>query len=501
MRSIRPTIGGFVVALILATAPVRAQQQQQQPGQQPEPDTQQGQDQNQNQNQENPTEPIPAIRSPLAGAADNGQTNIDQDAIQPDTNSITGVERVGIGAPAMTHNYWAPRLAIAGTADSNPNYEVGSSDWAGWFSILGGVDLHRSSGGSDLLLYYTGGGTFTNANDVDSGIIQELSLKDRFLFHRSTFTVFEQLQYLPESSLGFAGAAGAGIPGVGGGVGVGTGYTPGQSLLVPRGQNLSSSTAGEWDYQVSPRTSITLVGSYSLLHYFDNDLANYGNAGFQAGFNYRISRLDTVAISYQFSAIRYSNLGQSINTNTVQGVYSRRITGKLGLQISAGPQFVTSNTPITSTGSTTPTATSYSSLYWTLNANATYAFRRATLVASYSHGLTGGSGLLVGAETDIVTGTLSGRISRATNAGVSFGYARNNGLGVGTTADYLTYDYWFAGANWTRTMGRSLDVFANYQFQHQNNSTTGCTGTACGQGILRSEITVGVNIHKQPIPF
>ena len=39
------------------------------------------------------------------------------------------------------------------------------------------------------------------------------SFKDKFSFRRSTFSVFEQLGYLPESSFGFAGTGGCGHTG------------------------------------------------------------------------------------------------------------------------------------------------------------------------------------------------------------------------------------------------------------------------------------------------
>jgi hypothetical protein len=483
-----------LVALAVNARPVWAQQQPPDQQQEPPPDT--------NAPDNNPTQPIPAIKSPLAGAAGNDQVQTDQGQLQPDTNSITGVQPVGIGAPPMNHNYWAPRFSIAGTADSNPNVEAGSSGWAGWLSIYGGVDVHRASEGNDLLLSYTGGGMFTNAADTDSGVIQTLSLKDKISFHRSNFTIFEQLSYLPESSFGFAGSAGSGIPGLGGVTGVGNGYTPGQSLLVPRGQNLTDSTAVEWDYRLTPRASITAVGSYALLHYFENDLANYGDASFQAGYNYQLTRFDTIAVSYQFSAIRYSNLGQSINSSTVQGVYSRRITGKLGFQIGVGPEFVTSSSPITGLPRT-PTSTSISSTYLSVNASVTYALKNVTLTGNYNHGVTGGSGVLIGAETDILTGSISDRISRATTVGATFGYGRNNGFAVGDATESQTYNYWFAGANLTRTLGRSVDVFGNYQFQYQNQNidTSACVGAACAENFTRNQFSVGVNFHKQPIPF
>ncbi len=72
------TMGG-IWALLLSCAPARAQQpadtpQDQQPGQQT-------------------NQPIPAIRSPLASAADNGDQGEapNPQQMQPDTRSLTGV--------------------------------------------------------------------------------------------------------------------------------------------------------------------------------------------------------------------------------------------------------------------------------------------------------------------------------------------------------------------------------------------------------------------------
>jgi hypothetical protein len=498
MRSLGTILGGIVLAALFTSMPARAQQPTQ-------PDQPQGQqpDAQQPDNtapENNPTQPIPAIRSPLAGAANNSAQDDTQGQIQPDTNSISGVAPIGLGSPVMTHNYWAPRLVL--TADSNPNYGVGSNDWTAFVSILGGVDVHRSSGGSDLFLSYTGGGSFTNTSDVDSGIIQTLSLKDKFLFHRSSVTVFEQVSYLPETALGFAGASGAGIPGgLGGGTGIGTGFTPGQSILTPRGQDLNNSTALEYDYQLSRRGSITVVGSYALLHYFDNDLANYYDVAFQGSYNYQLTRKDTIALSYQFSAIRYSNLGQSINSNVIQGMYARKVTGRLAFQIAAGPQFVSSNSPITGATGTVPVLASSSSAYWTLTSSLTYGMKRATLGVSYNHGVTGGSGVLIGAETDILSGTIGGPINRTSNVSGNFGYSRNSGFAVGDSTVSQTYNYWFAGGTYSKTLGRNVDLFVNYQLQYQKNSNGGCVGAGCSQDVFRNQISFGVNLHRQPIPF
>ena len=486
------SIGG-VWLVLLSCAPARAQQTGDTP-------------QNQQEGQQ-PSQPIPAIRSPLASGADNGDEDEapNPQLVQPDTRSLTGVEDLSLGTMALEHSYWQPRLALSETVDSNPgSTSAGNGSWGTWTSLLGGVDIHRISGQSELLLSYTGGGMFSTGNsDATNGVVQELSFKDKYSFRRSTLSVFDQLSYLPESSFGFAGTAGAGLPGVGTGGGVGSGFAPGQSILTPEGQNLANASAVELDPRLTSRTSLTFVGGYSLLHYFDNNLLNYGDASFQAGYNYQISRRNTVAVSYNFSAFRYSNVDQSLNLNTIQGSYARRVTGKLAFQISAGPQFASSTFPITSSTSSTATGTaSTSQLYWTLNTALQYQLRRAAISASYNHGVSGGSGVLAGAETDIATGSINDRVARTFNVGFTAGYSRNKGIAVSSgSSEAQSYSYWFAGVNVAHTIGRSLDIFANYQLQYQNGNTTGCVGSTCSTNITRNQIMFGLNLHKQPIPF
>lgn len=445
--------------------------------------------------------PIPAIRSPLASATDNGDTDETPTSQQilPDTRSLTGVEDLSLGSMPVTHSYWQPFVSFSETGDSNPDYAT-VSDWGTWTSFYGGVDVHKTSSISDLVVGYLGGGMFSNGGTAQNGVIQQLHFKDKFSFRRSTFSVFEQLGYLPESSFGFAGLVGAGVPGESGS-GLGTGFTAGQSILTPRGQNLTSSTAVEWDTRLSPRTTLTFVGDYALYRYFENDLSNSGNATFQAGYNYQLTRKDTIAVSYLFGAFRYSNANQSINTNTILVSYGRRITGRLAFQVAAGPQFTSSSSPITgSTSPSGPISTSASAVNLALNTSLQFQLRRALLSATYSHGVTGGSGVLAGAETNVVFGSVSGQVTRKVQALWNAGYSRNDGFAVGSASAQI-YNYWFTGVNLSRTFGRSLDMFMNYEFQYQDNSTIGCVGTACSTGVTRNQVALGMNLHKQPIPF
>ena len=389
--------------------------------------------------------PIPAIRSPLASATDNGDTDETPTSQQilPDTRSLTGVEDLSLGSMPVTHSYWQPFVSFSETGDSNPDYAT-VSDWGTWTSFYGGVDVHKTSSISDMLWVIWAVGCFRMVARRKMESFSNSSFEDKFSFRRSTFSVFEQLGYLPESSFGFAGLVGAGVPGESGS-GLGTGFTAGQSILTPRAQNLTSSTAVEWDTRLSPRTTLTFVGGYafSLLQAPTNSgdstipvfLSNYGDATFQAGYNYQLTPKDTIAVSYLFGAFRYSgNTGQSMNTNTILVSYGRRITGRLAFQVAAGPQITSSSSPITGSASSAGRSARRDGVYLALNTSLLFQLRHALLSASYSHSVTGGSGVLAGAETNVAFGTVSGQVTRKVHALWNAGYSRNEGFAVGTSS-------------------------------------------------------------------
>jgi len=113
--------------------------------------------------------------------------------------------------------------------------------------------------------------------------------------------------------------------------------------------------------------------------------------------------------------------------------------------------------------------------------------------------------VLAGSVVDNVTGGVNRQVSRTFNVGWNIGYSRNRGLAInGTTTSNQTYDYWFTGVNVSHPLGRTLNVFLNYQLQYQNTNLSLCTGTvACGTGtsVTRNQVTFGLGWHKLPIPF
>ncbi len=302
-----------------------------------------------------PSEPIPAYHSPLASAANNaeGETNDDSQRMLPDTTALTGVQDLSLGVSPLNRSYWQPHVDVSSTVDSNPlTGQVngqGQPGWTTFTSVFGGVDLHKNSGNSMLTLSYVGGGSFSNDGTASNGVIQGLNFVERLSYRRYVLSFFDQLQYAPQTAFGAAGIPnGPTLPG-GGTLGFGNGYTPGQSILTARGQRLTNFSAGEVDVLLTPRTSLTFVGGYALLDSLDDAQLNYGEVNFTAGYNYHISRQNTIALSYQYSSINYPNFDQSIKSNVIAVSYSRRITGKLAFQASGGPDIALIRMPLTTT--------------------------------------------------------------------------------------------------------------------------------------------------------
>ncbi|MGA8223990.1 MAG: hypothetical protein WB780_20240 [Candidatus Acidiferrales bacterium] len=501
MRIKRATI--WATFCMVAMGVPTAEAQQQEPEQQPQ------------QQEAQPQRPIPAYRSPLASAADNGDeddSNANPQKLIPDDRSLAGAQVLSLGELSGIHNYWQPHVDVNVTADSDGLSQTNTTGWTSWSSVFGGVDLHHISGTSNLSLLYSGGVSISNDGSSNNEVIQSLQFIEKLTFRRTSLSIADQLSYLPEAAFGFQGAGGGNIAG-GGGIGLQSSFQPGQSILTAQGQRLSNTFVPELDVHLSPRSTLTFVGTYSLLHFFDNDLLNYQEGGFQAGYNYQMTRKDTIGFLYHFTAFRYTGFNQSINDNVVQLTYGRRITGKLAFQISAGPEFTSFQTPIMGPGSTgtggTGTATPPSagtSLYWSLNSSLRYQMRRTGLGMTYVHGVSGGSGVQAGSVADTVTGSMSRQLSRTFSGAWSLGYARNNGLTVGTPTSATatqnqTYGYWTANANLSHSMGRTMNMSLIYTLQYQSSNGAFCVGPTCQTSLTRHQVSLSFGWHDRPIPF
>jgi hypothetical protein len=506
-------LGIVILATWFSVAGVRAQQQapeQSNQDQQKNQDQQQnqGQQQNQNpstpnsqnpeQNQSQPQQPIPAYRSPLGGMAGGEEDNAAPPQYEPDTRPLAGAEDLSVGVPAERRSNWAPYVSVLATGDSSPLGGT-AAGWTSYESVVGGLNLEKVSRLSDLNLQYLGGGTFSNNSSVGTSIVQNLGITDTLHWQRNSLLIADQFGYFPEASFGYGGVVG--LPGLSTTVGgLQSVFVPGESVLTAEGQRVTNSFVAQLNTALSARSSVTLVGGYSLLRFLDNSLLDYGDITAQAGYNYQMTRRDTVAVIYHFDQLRYSSVTPMIENHTVEVSYAHQVTGKLAFQAAAGPEisFYPNSLMV---GGTSANSTSHVS--WSMNTGLTYQQKeRTTLGLQYSHGVTGGSGVFLGAQSDQVSGSLNYRMSGVSSLGLTSGYARNRGLSAaGVTSSSQVYDYWFGGATFDRSLNRTWNLSLSYELQYQESNLGFCITPQCGTSFTRNVVSLGVNWDARPIPF
>lgn len=490
MRTLSNTFWVALCVVALGVPAARAQQQQTPDQQQQAPD----------QQQPTPDQggaPIPAYRSPLASAAGDDETDT-QGA--PDNRPLSGAQDL---SPLLlpTRSYWQPQFNVYATLEENAGEIGGGSAWTGGAAVSGHVDIHRVSGISDLKLSYTGGGVFSGDSGVGDGIVQTLGFGDKFTFHRAILSFFDQLNYLPGSSFGYGGLGGL-VPG--GSSGLGSVFGPGQTILTGTGQELENSFVTEFDVLLSARTSLTFVGGYTVLHNFSSDLLNSTNPNGRVGYNYLLTRKDTIAVLYTYSGYDYSNSNQSFTTHTAQLSYGRLITGKMAFQIAAGPQVILSTFPITvGSGVTGPvTSTSTTQLNWSLSTALTWTAKRNSFGVAYYRGANNGSGVLAGSIGDTVSASFTRLSSRTFTSGLAGGYSRNQGVLEGaTTLTSESFDNYFASASLSHPVGRTLGLTLSYSMQYQIPHVGVCAAPPCAVSTITNLVAFGVGWHERPLLF
>ena len=448
------------------------------------------------------TNPAVSDSSSSAKQGSAKDTNEDPEQLTEDTRALAGAQDLSLGTSAMTRSFWQPLVGLAFTADTNPLILRNSNGLVTWTSAFAGIDMHRISRGSDFTLNFLGSGLTANNSHGDRSLVQELELNEKLMWPRGTVSFFEQATYLPESAFGSAVSAGASFPDAQG-QSLQPVLTPNQSILTTRGQRISQSFATEVDKFLTPRSSLTFVGSYSLLHFFDNGMLNSGQASFQAGYNYQLTSKDTIALLYRFSALRFPNFDESINGHIAQIAFGRRVTGRLAFRLAVGPEFTFLSLPVsTGTGTATGSTNTIASAgpYWALDASTTYRRQHTEFELTYDRSVFGGSGVIAGAVTNQVSGSINSHVTTNLRGAFVLGYAGNRGLYVTPPAPAPpSYNYWFSGLNFSRAWGRWSNVFLNYQAQFQDSNSSFCLGTTCGKSFVRHAISIGLGWRPRPI--
>jgi hypothetical protein len=277
-------------------------------------------------------------------------------------------------------------------------------------------------------------------------------------------------------------------------------FQPAETINTGQVMRYRNSILGQAEYSFSRRSALTFSGSYGLLDFASTGYFNSTMVDGQVGYDYLLDPADSFAILGSYGRINFTGTGISstgtstIGTgNSVQDyvgalAYGRKITGRLAFQAAAGPEEIL----FTGAGGTG----NFHTLFASVNSALTYERRRSGLAVSYGRGLTGGSGVFLGATSNTFSGSAHHQFTRFLTGGINAGYALNNSLpqaGIATTQ----FDNWFVGANIGRRVGQHVQLDFNYGATEQSNPAT-CLVAACGGTGLQQTIGLSINWHLRP---
>jgi len=435
----------------------------------------------------------PVLIDPYANQDPNAANNGSD--LQPDNTPLTGLQLPTLGTSEMRHSYVVPGLQYGSTILSQP---LGQKPAAGWYEnnyFGGNLSLLQAWSRSQLSLNYSGGGFVSTDKTQGNGYFQQLGARQSFQWEKWQVEFLDQFGYLPETQAGFGGGTSLGLPGAGGSIGpslpgLGSNIVPSQSIFGSVGPRYSNAFATQITYAVSARGSITTSGSYGILHFVQAGNFDSDNVIGSLGYNYAITREDTLGIVYRFTGYHYAGNKQALGDHVFSVAYGRKITGRLALQLFGGPEVTTFRVPI---GGNSQRISGSGA------ATLTYAFQRGSVGLSYNYGLSGGSGILVGSNINQITATGDRQLSRVWHGHVSFGFARNASVGgVGSTTSQ-SYDSWIVGAGLDRALGRNANFNLGYTARIQQATQTGCGAAGCGLDYTQHQIAIGLQWHTRPL--
>jgi hypothetical protein len=268
----------------------------------------------------------------------------------------------------------------------------------------------------------------------------------------------------------------------------GQSFLPNETINTGDAMRYRNAILGQAEYSFSRRSAVTFSGSYGLLHFTTPGFFSSSMVDAQAGYDYLLDPSNSIAVLASYGKIDYTGTRSSTTDYAGALAYGRKITGRLAFQVAAGPQEI----EVANTGG----LGNFHLLFASVNSALKYERRRGGVSFEYVRGLSGGSGVILGATSNTVSGTAHYQFTRSWAGSVNGGYALNNSLAPAGTAT-TKYDNWFVGANLGRRVGQHAQFNFNYGVLRQN-SPIACTVAVCGGTGIQETFGMSVNWHLRP---
>jgi hypothetical protein len=401
----------------------------------------------------------------------------------------------GVG-PSLPNLDGVLHYAVSGSEVIQFGY-YGAGEVTNSTALSGDVAYTAKSTDLPFSLLFAGGVILPNNSGQTTSYFSSASVSQGLVTRSWVFNISDSVSFLPQSpTVGLSGIAGVGDLGS---VPVTSPVEgPAGGIFSDAGNRVANSLNGSVERQIGHATSISGSGSWSILHFLDNnDGLDSSSVSGNVAINQRLDARSSVSVDAVYTTIDYTNnegeesalFPPSIETRGVNLIYQRTLTRSIGMSLSAGPQWVSS-----SNGTLVP-----KSLNAAASGSLSYQRGFTSASLSFSRGVNAGSGVLPGALANNVSGYLGHTFGRKWMAALTMAYTHSAGLTNLSTEGSIVpvnevYNTIFGGAQVTRGFGRHLSGYLSYSAQDQSSNYN-----LAGQNALNgTSQTFGVGVTFTP---
>jgi len=348
------------------------------------------------------------------------------------------------------------------------NYAVSGSEEATWgyygnqgayaaTNLSGDVAFITNSKLYPFSLILSGGRSWSSMGPSygfsSLGLSQVLNLK------RWNIVVSDSLSYLPSTpTAGLSGVPGVGDLGINP---VQVGGDTGQGVLTAYSSRIANTAAGSIQRQLTGQTSVNASGSYGILRFLGSGGGGIdgGSVTGGVGISHQLSALTSFSGNYSYSSFTYSDASHlpGFASQTASLQFARRLTRRLSMSVSAGPQWTSIDSPGSSQG-----------VNVAANASLSYGGQFTHVAISYTRGTNSGSGVVGGALSQGGTISAGRTFARVWSCSVNASYTQSSSLPFANASPF-SVDATVASAQVSRAIMRSLSAYASYTIEHQSS--------------------------------
>ncbi len=440
--------------------------------------------------------PPPGIQNPIGQEIQSGEGGT-----STDTRPLAGALAILPELPGAERSFLISSFSVWEGADTNAILQPGYQGFAVAAIPAGSLDLHLLGRQNTFDAGYSGGGILYENDGNQSSPFESVVISDSYNARRWNFFISGRGTYLPQASQGFGGIGFAGIFNNIQSLGLGSGnsqlnpvYNPEQSILTGRFGVSSATGITQFQYFLTPRTSVSVMGSIGYQYFTQNGLLGSNDEFAVFSVDHQLSATESVSFAYSITKLHFSGGSVAMSENLWRGGWGHRVSNHLTLSVLGGPQLTYS--------AVRGVFGVQEKLNWSAQGTFGYSGERDSATLYFLHYLTPGSGVFQGAETTSASLGFNRELARSWNGNVNIGWAYNTGLSsYSVNPLYIrngSVNSEYISTRLSHDLGRSMRWFAVYEFEREEAGSPIITGTN-DRLLLRHIFGMGIEWHPRPL--